>query len=220
MSITNYSGTYQNYLGYLGAKKCCEIRGLGPKGDQGPTGPAGPIGIGQIGNPGATGATGATGGQGPAGSSGLYCCYGQYYSSTPSGTSLTPFLIPLSGSLLANVVYAVNISIYITNLTPSTFIGYPNVTFNLTEFPSVPGTATYYPSTFNNLITGCQMYLNMQNVGNNIFTYTGTLTDWVLYNPPVGINTTPNPYLNVYILPISGGPFTIRMTATVNPVSV
>lgn len=220
MSITNYSGTYQNYLGYLGAKKCCELRGLGPKGEQGPTGAAGPIGIGRIGENGATGATGATGAQGPAGSSGVYCCYGQYYSSTPSGTTSDPFSIPLSGSLLANVVYAVNISIFITNVTPLTFTSYPNVTFNLTEFPSVPGVSTYYPSTFNNLTSGCQMYLNMQNIGDNTYTYTGTLTDWVLYNPSLCINTTPNPYLNVYILPISSAPCTIRITATVNPVSV
>jgi len=218
MSITNYTGTYQNYLGYLGAKKCCELRGLGPKGEQGATGPAGPIGIGEKGD---NGAQGATGPAGPAGSSGLYCCYGLYSNfSTPSATTADPFTIPLSGTLLSNITYAVNISIYITNTTGTTFATLPNATFNLTTVPPTsPSVVTYSPSTFNNLPSGYKMYLTSSLVSGPTYVYTTTITDWVLYNPLSGPTTSASPFLNVYILPISPGPFTIRMTATVNPVS-
>jgi len=52
----------KNYSQYLGERRCCDLRGVGPQGVQGPEGPAG------IPGPyGATGATGATGAQGPTG---------------------------------------------------------------------------------------------------------------------------------------------------------
>jgi len=217
MSITNYTGTYQNYLGYLGAKKCCELRGLGPKGDQGATGPPGPIGIGEKGQQGEQGPTGDVG---PAGSSGLYCCYGRYYSSTASAVGTDPFTIPLSGTLLSNITYAVNISIYITNTTGTTFASLPNATFNLTSDPPGSGVIAYSPSTFNNSVTGYKMYLTSSSIGGSTYVYTTTITDWVLYNPPSGTTTTASPFLNVYILPSTPtGAFTIRMTASVNPVS-
>ncbi len=49
----------RNYSEYLGQRKCCDLRGPGPKGEQGDTGPAGPRG--------AYGYTGPTGAQGPTG---------------------------------------------------------------------------------------------------------------------------------------------------------
>lgn len=51
---------YGNYPQYLGALKCCDLRGQGPQGIQGPTGPSA---IGQIGPTGPTGrsVTGPTG---------------------------------------------------------------------------------------------------------------------------------------------------------------
>ncbi len=67
------------YTQYLGNKKCCDLRGLGPQGPTGPTGAGGPIGpygrtgpIGPIGPTGYTGPTGATGTgyTGPAGPTG------------------------------------------------------------------------------------------------------------------------------------------------------
>ena len=216
MSITNYTGTYQNYLGYLGAKKCCELRGVGPKGEQGSTGPPGPIGIGEKGQKGEQGATGEAG---PAGTSGLYCCYGLYYSSTASAVTADPFTIPLSGTLLSNITYAVNISIYITNTTGTTFPNVPTATFSLTTTPPAPGVTPYNPSTFNNLPSGYKMYLTSSLVSGPTYVYTTTITDWVLYNPVSGPSTTSSPFLNVYMSPNSVGPFTIRITATVNPVS-
>jgi hypothetical protein len=59
------------YLGYLGSKKCCDIKGLGPIGSTGSTGPMGPVGLagpaGPVGPSGGLGLTGATGATGPAG---------------------------------------------------------------------------------------------------------------------------------------------------------
>jgi hypothetical protein len=55
--MSRYYGTYSQYLG---AQKCCDLRGQGP---QGPAGPTGPAAIGPIGNtgPAGMGITGPTG---------------------------------------------------------------------------------------------------------------------------------------------------------------
>jgi hypothetical protein len=60
---------YANYGQYLGAQRCCDLRGQGP---QGPAGPTGASAIGQRGYTGPTGAgpTGATGPLGPTGANG------------------------------------------------------------------------------------------------------------------------------------------------------
>lgn len=49
---------YTNYSQYLGAQKCCDLRGQGP---QGPTGPTGESAVGQRGFTGPQGDTGFTG---------------------------------------------------------------------------------------------------------------------------------------------------------------
>jgi len=62
---------YSNYPQYLGAQRCCDLRGQGPQGIQGPTGPSA---VGQMGPTGATGpsVTGPTGKgcMGPTGATG------------------------------------------------------------------------------------------------------------------------------------------------------
>ena len=52
----------RSYSEYLGARRCCELRGLGPTGNVGSTGAQGPIGPA-----GTNGVTGPTGPQGPTG---------------------------------------------------------------------------------------------------------------------------------------------------------
>jgi hypothetical protein len=215
MSITNYTGTYQNYLGYLGAKKCCELRGVGPKGDQGATGPQGPIGIGQKGTNGVTGATGATGPAGPAGPSGTYCCFGNYSQNTPLSDVLnsTYCTVTLQNSILkANLFYAVNISVYISSLTPLNGV---NISFNLSNSPLGYG-APFYPLIFSNGLGGVPMYLTS---GPTIPThiYTGSINDYVLCSSS---DNLPSPILNVYIN-YTGFPTTadVKITATVHPVS-
>lgn len=49
---------YTNYTQYLGAQRCCDLRGQGPQGPEGPTGPAA---VGIRGHTGSTGSTGPTG---------------------------------------------------------------------------------------------------------------------------------------------------------------
>ena len=64
--MSNYYGTYNQYLG---AQRCCTLKSQGPIG---PVGPAGPASIGPMGNTGYTGYTGPTGRgcRGPTGPSG------------------------------------------------------------------------------------------------------------------------------------------------------
>uniref|UniRef100_A0A6C0CWD6 Collagen-like protein n=1 Tax=viral metagenome TaxID=1070528 RepID=A0A6C0CWD6_9ZZZZ len=215
MSITNYTGTYQNYLGYLGAKKCCELRGLGPKGDQGATGPPGPVGIGEKGTNGVTGATGATGPAGPAGPSGLYCCFGNYSKNTllsdiPNSTYCTVTL--QNSTLQANLFYAVNISVYISSVGSLTSA---NISFNLSNSPLGYG-APFYPLIFSNGVGGVPMYLT-NGPTTPTYIYTGSINDYILCNSS---DNLPSPILNVYInyigLPTSAD---VKITATVHPVS-
>jgi hypothetical protein len=212
MSTTNYTGTYQNYLGYLGAKKCCELRGLGPKGDQGATGPPGPAGIGQKGT---NGVTGATGPPGPAGPSGVYCCFGNYSQNTllsdiPNSTYCT---VTLQNSILkANLFYAVNISVYISSVGSLTDA---NVSFNLSNSPLGYG-APFYPLIFSNNVGGVPMYLT-NGPTTTSYIYTGSINDYILCD---STDDLPSPILNVYINYI-GLPTTadVKITATLHPVS-
>jgi hypothetical protein len=221
MSITNYTGTYQNYLGYLGAKKCCELRGVGPKGDQGATGPPGPIGVGI---PGPQGSTGADGPTGPAGSSGLYCCYGNYLS-PPNQTisnvlNTTVCTLVMQGEslpLLASTLYAVNISVYISSTTAMTNT---NITFNLSNVPVGYG-APFYPIIFSNNSSppynGVPMYLNSNTIAGPSYVYTGSINDYLLCSSTENL---PAPILNVYInTGISSSTASIKITATIHPVS-
>ena len=221
MSITNYTGTYQNYLGYLGAKKCCELRGLGPKGEKGATGAPGPAGVGQKGSQGEKGATGEVG---PAGSSGLYCCYGNYLS--PPNQTISNILdttvckVVMQGEslpLLANILYAVNISFYISSTTAMTN---PNVTFNLSNVPVGYG-APFYPVVFSNNTSspynGVPMYLNSNTVSGPSYIYTASINDYLLCSSTADL---PAPILNIYInTATSSSTASIKITATIHPVS-
>jgi len=73
------SGFSRNYSEYLGARRCCDLRGLGPVGPQGEIGPAGPIG--------SAGYEGATGPTGPQGSTGVGCRGPQGYQGVPGTTN-------------------------------------------------------------------------------------------------------------------------------------
>ena len=60
------------YSNYLAAKRCCDLRGLGPQGPMGPTGEQGPIGsYGYTGPTGPEGIASNTGAQGPTGIQGF-----------------------------------------------------------------------------------------------------------------------------------------------------
>lgn len=210
MSITNYTGTYQNYLGYLGAKKCCELRGLGPTGPRGATGPPGPIGIGLRGRDGVTGATGE---QGPPGTMGLYCCYGTNTYTSSTVTATTPFVIYMQGNtLLPDVTYAVNISLHMYGVQDITN---PYISFDLSNDPEVGG-APFYPQLFSSEDSDNKYYLTSSNSTSSPYVYTGSVTDYVYYNPTSNLQS---PIINVYIGPTDTSSFKIKLVATIYPVS-
>jgi hypothetical protein len=198
MSLSN------GYLTYLGSKKCCDLRGLGPTGATGGEGPMGPQGI-----PGIPGPTGPAGAAGPlgAGSYGLLSAVGQ------SISGVTAFQIPVGGSLTPGKMYAVQASVFIsgsTAITPN-----PNISFN---FSDIPSSGTFYPSIFGN--TGntvtTPFYLTSA-AGAGTFSYTGTVTDYLLYNGVTGIQ---NHNVNVYVNPSnSNSVFNVKMTSTVTPIN-
>lgn len=134
------AGYARSYSDYLGARRCCDLRGVGP---MGPTGPIGPIGAqGVPGMPGATGSMGPTGPtgrgcQGPAGppsvapgvtslrfeSDGKSVIINQFlsiasYSLVLSGQNLTTInaTLPSGGEAIVYVTGTGTITLPITNI--------------------------------------------------------------------------------------------------------
>jgi hypothetical protein len=202
MSLSN------GYLTYLGSKKCCDLRGLGPTGATGAEGPMGPIGL-----PGSIGPTGATGPVGPAGPLGAGG-YGVLSLINQSISTTTPFQIPVAGILETGKIYAVQVSVYIsgtTAITPN-----PNISFNFTD---VPSSTPFYPSTFGNTgnIATTPFYLT-STIGASPYSYTGTVTDYFLYNPSV--SDIQNHNINIYLTPGNTfSVFNVKMNTTVTPVN-
>lgn len=199
MSLSN------GYLTYLGSKKCCDLRGLGPTGATGAEGARGQQGVQGI--PGPTGPAGAAGPLG-AGS------YGQLTSGGSISTTI-PYQIPIGGSLTSGKMYAVQASVFVSGsvaLTPT-----PNISFN---FSDVPSSGIIYPSVFGNTgnIVTTPFYLTSSASAGPTFSYTGTVTDYLLYNGVTGIQ---NHNLNVYVNPASVSPntYTVKMTSTVTPIN-
>jgi hypothetical protein len=199
MSLSN------GYLTYLGSKKCCDLRGLGPTGATGGEGPMGPQGVQGI--PGSTGPPGAAGPLGVGG-------YGQLTSGGSISTTI-PYQIPIGGSLTPGSVYAVQASVFVSGsvaLTPT-----PNISFN---FSDVPSSGIIYPSVFGNTgnIVTTPFYLTSSASSGPTFSYTGTVTDYLLYNGVTGIQ---NHNVNVYVNPASVSPntYTVKMTSTVTPIN-
>jgi hypothetical protein len=198
MSLSN------GYLTYLGSKKCCDLRGLGPTGATGGEGPMGPQGL-----PGTIGPTGPPGAAGPVGA-------GSYGSLALTGQSIstsTPFQIPIAGTMSPGKIYAVQASVFIsgtTAITPN-----PNISFNFTDNP---GSTAFYPSTFGNTgnVVTTSFYLT-STTGLSPYSYTGTVTDYFLYNGSTGIQ---NHNVNMYVNPANTNSiFVVKMNSTVTPIN-
>lgn len=198
MSLSN------GYLTYLGSKKCCDLRGLGPTGATGGEGPMGPQGV-----PGIPGPTGPAGAAGPLGA-------GSYGSLALTGQSIstsTPFQIPIAGSLTPGKIYAVQASVFMsgtTAITPNS-----NISFNFTDNP---GSAVFYPSTFGNTgnVVTTPFYLT-STTGGSPYSYSGTVTDYFLYNGSTGIQ---NHNVNIYVNPANtNSVFGVKMNSTVTPIN-
>jgi len=198
MSLSN------GYLTYLGSKKCCDLRGLGPTGATGGEGAKGPQGI--------AGPLGPTGPPGPAGPVGPGS-YGLLGLTAQSISGSSPFQIPIAGTLSPGNIYAVQASVFIagtTAITPD-----PNISFNFTD---VPSSGTIYPSTFGNTgNTVITPFFLTPTIGGPPYAYTGTVTDFFLYNGMTGIQLH---NLNVYVNPSNTNyVFTVKMTSTVTPIN-
>ena len=111
---------YPSYPQYLGAQRCCDLRGAGPQGPQGPPGPAsiGPPGTGFTGNDGPTGPTGRScrGSTGPAGPPGPAGPTPTLSAVLVAGNSAGSTSIDMSNNAITN---ASNVS---TSTNSSTFI--------------------------------------------------------------------------------------------------
>jgi len=108
------SRNYPSYSQYLGAQRCCDLRGQGPPG---PQGPAGPASIGPKGDTGSIGYTGPTGDIGPTGANG---------ETGPTGPTLTLTQVLTNGND-ANQLEITNLSNLnvgtINGATPSSGLG-------------------------------------------------------------------------------------------------
>jgi len=103
---------YANYGQYLGAQRCCDLRGQGP---QGPPGPTGESAIGQRGETGPTGTSvtgptgrsckGDTGPPGPTGPTGFTGPTGPTGETGPTGTFASGFIIDASINSITDVSY-------------------------------------------------------------------------------------------------------------------
>lgn len=207
--------SFNNYMGYFTSKKCCDYRGLGTIGTVGPQGP--------IGNTGTNGPKGPRGYPGPVGPGGVggYFLYSTGTSSVSINES-TPFVVYNNYAFKPNTYYLFNISFWISYKSSSkpltTDTTSTNITFNYKE--ELPGSnyQFYYPSMYNNTDKGVPFFL-FENT--DYRAYSGTLSDWFLYNPTYDINDATSKYFNIYISPSSTGSYSysIQFDIAVKPLN-
>lgn len=235
-----------NYANYLGARRCCDLRGLGPQGQQGAQGAYGPIGpIGAQGSQGAQGTQGAQGvqgSQGPAGTGGRDSAFGNY-TSPLDGQSYT-----LNDPIRVNMVsyapivlgqsYAIHVAVFISSTTatiPHGFNSGWNIACNIEPNPNSGSLVPQYifPKIFRHegaILTPVQakrpMFGTAYNSGTTTATeLSATFSDFFFFN-----NTNivaANPFnVNVYVgnkadstntTYLSGLVFNV--TVSINPVS-
>ena len=185
-------------MSYFSSKKCCDYRGIGKSGFPGPPGPQGVTG-----SVGPQGPRGYPGPVGPGGVGGYFS-----YDSGESAVSIEeniPFVVYNNYALKANTYYLFNMSFWISYygagnpLTTSTTS--TNVTFNYQEELSSTNKPIYSPSMYNKTDKGVPFFLTENT---NYQAYSGTLSDWFLYNPTYDINDPTSKYFNIYISPSSG----------------
>jgi hypothetical protein len=233
-----------NYANYLGARRCCDLRGLGPQGAQGAIGaygPIGPIGAqGAQGNTGAQGAQGTQGSQGPAGTGGRDSAFGSYIS--PLGGQSYTLNDPIRVNMVsyAPIVlgqsYAIHVAIFIFSTTATIPGGFDtgwNISCNIEPNPNsgslIP--AYIFPRVFRHegaIVPPVQAMRPMFGTAYTSGTSTqlsATFSDFFFFNNPNIIAA--NPFnVNVYVgnksaptntTYLSGLVFNV--TVTMNPVS-
>ena len=206
--------SFNNYMNYFTSKKCCDYRGIGKVGSPGPPGP-----IGSTGTVGPQGPRGYPGPPGPGGVGGYFV-----YSTGSSSVSINqniPFQIYNNFAFKPNTYYLFNISFWISYYSSQPLTTdeiSTNITFNYKE--ELPGGnfQIYYPSMYNNTDKGIPFFLTENS---NYYAYSGTLSDWFLYNPTYDINDPSSKYFNVYISPSSSGSYRyfIQLDIAVKPLN-
>lgn len=226
-----------NYANYLGARRCCDLRGLGPQGAQGSIGAYGPIGpIGSQGSTGAIGATGSQGSQGyqgPAGTAGKDSAYGGFNIGAPINYTLNqPITCTMYSDAPINlgVTYAIHVSVYISGLTTNLPAGPQqyNISCNIQPNPSIA--AYIYPAVFSNPAVSSDpvpatrpSYCDFYTVG-SLTQISASFSDYFIYNNPTIVSFSPF-NLNVFLgnTAASAGTvypgLTIVTSVTINPVS-
>jgi len=235
-----------NYANYLGARRCCDLRGLGPQGAQGAVGaygPIGPIGAqGPQGNTGAQGAQGTQGSQGPSGTGGRDSAFGSYIS--PLGGQSYTLNDPIRVNMVsyAPIVlgqsYSIHVAIFISSTTTIIAGGFNsgwNISCNIEPNPNsgslIP--AYIFPKVFRHegaIIPPVQAIRPMFGTAYTSGTTTATelsatFSDFFFFN-----NTTiiaANPFnINVYVGDKADPMNTFypaglvfNVTVTINPVS-
>ncbi len=231
MSKPIINKNFNSYANYLGAARCCELRGVGPVGPVGAQGAQGAIGTGlqgAQGDQGYTGATGPIGYQGPVGSSGLDSGFG-YYSATSLTYSLNapiPIFMTSTNTLGYGKKYAINVSIFVNSTTTNLYNLGANVTCNIQPNPS--STSYLSSQVFGNSGTSSSAPQVFSLC--NSFTYSGSyylscsFTDYFQFDQVI-LSQVPfvvNLYLNATSVsyPNTWGNLNIYASATLFPVSV
>ena len=206
--------SFNNYMSYFTSKKCCDYRGLGKSGFPGPPGPQGITG--------SVGPQGPRGYPGPVGPGGVGGYFVYNSEEAVSIEDYDPFIVYNNYAFKANTYYLFNMSFWISYygsgnpLTTATTA--TNVRFNYQEELSSTNKPIYYSSMYNNTDKGVPFFLTENT---NYQAYTGTLSDWFLYNPTYDINDPSSKYFNVYISPSSSGSYRyfIQLDIAVKPLN-
>lgn len=237
-----------NYASYLGARRCCDIRGSGPQGPQGSQGTSGAIGSigvqGTQGAQGSEGAQGAQGSQGPAGTSGLESAYGDFNIGVTIGTytqntKLSSIMIT-SQTLVEGQTYAIHVGAYIEG--SSVNLPYSNTPTEQQYYlscniqPDTQQNIYVYPIIFSNPSTSasetedpsnpfyCQLS-QYASSGVNQTVVSGSFSTYFVYTNTTNLNATNPYYVNVYLgnsgtsANASYSNITFTLAVSVNPLS-
>ena len=179
--MSNYYGTYNQYLG---AQRCCTLKSQGPIG---PVGPAGPASIGPMGNTGYTGYTGPTGRgcRGPTGPSGGPT--GVTGTTGPTGpVQINTLVIPLDQYFNTGVLTFPSqtnaLAYYSLNLTGLTF---QSLIINNNSLPL--GSQAII---FVNLNGGTVNSSNISNIGSNLNSNSNTIRTNLNNTPMYGVSSS------------------------------
>lgn len=232
-----------NYANYLGARRCCDLRGLGPQGAQGAIGAYGPIGpIGSQGLQGTTGFTGSQGtqgSQGPAGTGGRDSAYGSYLS--PSGgesyTLNNPIRVNMTSyaPIVLGQAYAINVSVFVSSTTTTVSGGFTsswNISSNIEPNTNTVIPGYVFPRVFKNtggiggsgVQASTPMFVSPYTSGSTT-QFSACFSDFFVFNEPTIVAF--NPFnINVYIgnkTALTNTVYTsgliFYVTVTINPVS-